>query len=158
MDLILKFFPNFWPKNPFFFFLNSAPACFFGPKCPFFFFFWELVNFRPLNSMFIRISAQKRPFFVLKLSPSLFLGQFLAFNLNVYQNFCPKKTFFVLKLSRSLFFWPKKSFFSLKLLNFWTWFSNFFPIFGPKNLFFLLKLSPSLFFLAKKVLFSFKIT
>ena len=42
---------------------------------------------------------------------------------------------------------------SLKLLNFWTLFSNIFPILDPKILFFLLKLSPSLFFWPEKSFF-----
>ena len=45
--------------------------------------------------------------------------------------------------------------FSLKLLIFWTLFSNFFPIFGPKILFFFLSSAPACFFLACNVLFLF---
>ena len=39
---------------------------------------------------------------------------------------------------------------SLKLLNFWTLFSNIFPIWTQNFFFFLLKLSPSLFFWPEK--------
>ena len=56
-----------------------------------------------------------------------------------------------------MFFWPKKSFFSLKLVNFWTLFSKFFQIFDPQNPFFVPKLSPSLFFCLEKSFFFFKI-
>ena len=96
------------------------------------------------------------PFFMLKLSPSLFfvlktlpfflIGQFLALLLNFSPTSVPKNLFLFLSSAAACFCWPKKSFFSLKLLSFWTLFSNFFPIFGPKILFFFLSSAPACFF------------
>ena len=63
-----------------------------------------------------------------------------------------RRLYFQIKLSPSLFFGPTKAFFSWKLVNFCTLFSNFFPNFWPINPFFLLKISPkSLFFFFKLV-------
>jgi len=53
------------------------------------------------------------------------MGQFLAFKLNFFDNFWPKKSFFVLKLSPSLFFWPE-------MLLFFLFFENW-SIFGLKQ-------------------------
>ena len=104
------------------------------------------------------------PFFMLKLSPSLFfvlktlpfflIGQFLALLLNFSPTSVPKNLFLFLSSAAACFCWPKKSFFSLKLLNFWTLFSIFPPIFGPKILFFFLSSAPAC-FLARNVLFFF---
>ena len=150
---LLKLSPSlfFWPKKSFFFklvnFLPLYPIFppIFGLKKSFFLlklsrslFFWpeksffslKLVNFWTLfPNFFLQLLSQKIPFFVLKLSPSLF------------------------------FFWPKKSFFCLfflKLVNFCPY-TQFFPKFWPKKSFFLLKLSPSLFFFGPKSLFFFKL-
>ena len=59
--------------------------------------------------------------------------------------FGPKNPFFVLQLSPSSFFWPEKSFYSLKLVNFWTLFSIFSPILARKILFFCLSSAPAFF-------------
>ena len=133
-----------------------------------------------LNSIFFTIFTQKSPFFVLKLSPSLFflarnviffffflrIGQFLAFKLDVYQNFCRKKKTFFLFLSSApaCFFWPEKSYFLYSrsivffLLNcsFFVHLTQIFPNFlFLKTPFFLFKLSPSLFLFGPKSLLLF---
>ena len=126
-----------------------------------------------LNSIFFTIFTQKSPFFVLKLSRSLFfwpemslfffffflkIGQFLAFILNFLPNFLPK-------LSPSLFFLARKVLFSLQSVNciffvlncsFFVHLTQIFPNFlFLKTPFFLFKLSPSLFLFGPKVFFSF---
>ena len=82
------------------------------------------------------------------------IGQFLAFKLDVYQNFCPKKDlFFVLKLSPSLFFLARKVLFSLQSVNcifsfklflLCPSYSNFPQFFVPKNSFFSFQAQPQL--------------
>ena len=108
------------------------------------FWFWKLVNFSPI-------------FFLLKLSPSLFLlasnsplffflkiGQFLASILNFFSQFLAQKIFFFLiKLSPGLFVLARNAFFFLKNFQFFAWKLNFF------------QLSPSLFFWPEMSLFFF---
>ena len=73
-----------------------------------------------------------------KLCPyTLFFSPFLA----------QKILFLFLSSAPAFFFLPKKSCFSLELVNFWTLFPNFFFQFSAQKIpFFVLKLSPSLFF------------
>ena len=92
-------------------------------------------------------------FFVLKTLPFFLIGQFLALLLNFSPTSVPKNLFLFLSSAAACFCWPKKSFFSLKLLNFWTLFSIFPPIFGPKILFFFLSSAPACFFWPEKSYF-----
>ena len=112
--------------------------------------FYSLGNntfFMPLGIFFFLIPLGIRLYFCQTFTQNDLT--FFAYFLGIISPpiFGPKNPFFVLQLSPSSFFWPEKSFYSLKLVNFWTLLSIFF---GPKNLFFLHKLSPSLFFFVPK--------
>ena len=116
--------------------------------------------------MFSQFLAQKILFLCWGSAPACFFGpkrffffffkicQFLVLILDFFPNFWPKKSFFLIKLSPSLFFWPEKSFhFFFENFSIFGLYTQFSHIFGPKNPFFLLKFSPSLFFWPKKSFF-----
>ena len=104
---------------------------------------------------FSPISGPKYPFFLLKLSPCLFLwseksffffkiGKFLDLILKCFRNFWSKKFFFYAEAQPKIVFWARKvlSFFFFKFFNFRPLYSIFPPTFCP-----------TLFFLAGKVPF-----
>ena len=104
-------------------FHNSAPLAVFPllKPCPHLLAELGVVQFLDLILQFFPIFGPKYPFFLLKLSPCLFLWpekSFFSLKLvnfwtlfsNVFAIFGPKNSFFMLKLSPRLFFGPEKSF------------------------------------------------
>ena len=117
-----------------------------------------MVNFWPLKSIFFRIFAQKRPFFVLA-QPQLVslarkvlfffkIGKFLDLILKCFRNFWSKKFFFYAEAQPQLlflFFFKTGKFLDLILKcfrNFWS-----------KKFLFYAETQPQIVFLAQKVFF-----
>ena len=131
LDLIFKFFHNFW--------LKLIPSLFFWPKKSLFL-NWslKLVNFLTLFSNFSQSLPKKKLILCLNSAPACFLAQEVLFcfkkNLSIsgpsshiFSQFLAKKIlYFCLSSAPACFFCPKSLFF-FKLVNFCPYTQFFWP-------------------------------